>query len=250
MASFVVAMTHATSAVRAHPAVRVARPARRALSRARVAPRASADGQGDRLNAGQVKKQLEPNAGGEDTPENILRVSRGTSFEGLKTARRVALEAADAPDGGGDERKAKVEWAFDALIAQSRDFFLKAVEANPEDADAHFRLGNFYQTLEKFEDAEACYRKSADLDNTHVDSMNNLAMILQETGRIDEAEAFYLRCVEVDSKNVDVMFNWATLKLHHRQDLDACRVLINQIIVVNPELKDHKLVKALRGDEE
>ena len=80
--------------------------------------------------------------------------------------------------------------------------------------------------------------------------MNNLAMILQETGRIDEAEAFYLRCVEVDSKNVDVMFNWATLKLHHRQDLDACRVLINQIIVVNPELKDHKLVKALRGDEE
>ena len=151
-----------------------------------------------------MKKQLEPNAGGEDTPENILRVSRGTSFEGLKTARRVALEAADAPDGGGEERKARVEWAFDALIAQSRDFFLKATEANPEDADAHFRLGNFYQTLEKFEDAEACYRKSANLDNTHVDSMNNLAMILQETGRIDEAEAFYLRCVEVDSEKSHV----------------------------------------------
>ena len=149
MVSFVVAMAHARTAVHAYSAVRVARPARRALSRACVAPRASAEGQGDRLNAGQVKKQLEPNAGGEDTPENILRVSRGTSFEGLKTARRVALEAADAPDGGGEERKAKVEWAFDALIAQSRDFFLKATEANPEDADAHFRLGNFYQTLEK-----------------------------------------------------------------------------------------------------
>ena len=195
-----------------------------------------------------MKKQLEPNAGGEDTPENILRVSRGTSFEGLKTARRVALEAADAPDGG-EERKAKVEWAFDALIAQSRDFFLKATEANPEDADAHFRLGNFYQTLEKFEDAEACYRKSANLDNTHVDSMNNLAMILQETeGSTRRRRSTSI--VEVDSESVGVMFNWATLKLHHRQDLDACRVLINQIVVVNPELKDHKLVKALRGDEE
>jgi hypothetical protein len=43
---------------------------------------------------------------------------------------------------------------------------------------------------------------------------------------------------------------WATLKLHHRQDLDACRVLINQIVAVQPDLKDHKLVKALRGDDE
>ena len=44
--------------------------------------------------------------------------------------------------------------------------------------------------------------------------------------------------------------NWATLKLEHRQDLDGCRVLINQIVQINPELKEHKLVKALQGDDE
>jgi len=49
---------------------------------------------------------------------------------------------------------------------------------------------------------------------------------------------------------VDAMFNWATLKLHCRKDPDACRVLINQIVVIEPELKDHKLVKLLRGDED
>ena len=70
------------------------------------------------------------------------------------------------------------------------------------------RPGNFYQTLEKFEEAEGCYRTAAELDSSHIDSMNNLAMILQEKGDIDEAEAYYLRCVEVDDKCVDAMFNW------------------------------------------
>jgi len=36
---------------------------------------------------------------------------------------------------------------------------------------------------------------------------------------------------------VDAMFNWATLKLHDRQDLDATRVLINQIVAIQPDLK-------------
>ena len=115
--------------------------------------------------------------------------------------------------------------------------------------DAKFRLGNFYQTLEKPE-AEACYRECAALDSKHVDAMNNLALLLQDAGEIDEAEAYYLRCVECDDRCVDAMFNWATLKLEHRQDLDGCRVLINQIVQINPELKEHKLVKALRGDDE
>jgi tetratricopeptide (TPR) repeat protein len=153
------------------------------------------------------RTQLEPVPAGDDTPEQVLRVTRGTSFEGLKAARRVALEAAAAPagqdvdgrpaDGGGAARVEKIEWAFDALIAQSRDFFTAAIASNPEDAQAHYNLGNFYQTLEKMEDAERCYRAAAKLDASHIDSMNNLAMILQARGEIDEAEAYYLRCVEV-----------------------------------------------------
>ena len=46
------------------------------------------------------------------------------------------------------------------------------------------------------------------------------------------------------------MFNWATLKLQCRRDLDGCRVLINKVVEIQPELRDHRLVKALRGEEE
>ena len=69
---------------------------------------AAAESSADRLNAGQTKSQLQPNAPGEDTPENILRVSRGTSFEGLKSAYRLAMEAAETLEVGEAEKKARV----------------------------------------------------------------------------------------------------------------------------------------------
>jgi tetratricopeptide (TPR) repeat protein len=225
----------------------------RALAQRIVA--AAGDNGPDAVNKDAKRRQLEMTPKGDDTPEQILRVSRGTSFEGLKSARRVALDNANAPDFDGDaeQRIGKINWAFDALIEESRAVFARAVESKPDDAEARYRFGNFYQTIEKFEEAEACYRKAIELDPKHLDSCNNLAMILQGRGdeaSIDEAEAYYLRCVEIDDKCVDAMFNWATLKLHCRKDPDACRVLINQIVIIEPELKDHKLVKLLRGEED
>jgi tetratricopeptide (TPR) repeat protein len=201
----------ARAAAIAAPATRRAAPPRpraspRRLPRAasRVAASSSSSSSSSSPDDAPARRRLELTPKGDDTPEQILRVSRGTSFEGLKVARRDALEAANAEGGGGAARVAKVETAFDALIAESRNFFLGAVESAPTDANARFRLGNFYQTLEKFDDAEKCYRAAAALDNAHVDAMNNLAMILQERGgdAVDEAEAYYLRCVEVDPKYV------------------------------------------------
>ena len=68
------------------------------------------------------------------------------------------MEAAETLEGGEAEKKAhkeKVEWAFDALIDESRAFFQSAVDRDPSDSDAKFRLGNFYQTLGKNPEAEA-----------------------------------------------------------------------------------------------
>lgn len=182
----------------------------------------------------------------EETPEQILRVSKRTSFEGLKASRRVELEKAVA--NGDDARVKKIEWAYDALIAESKAFFDERV-AKDENAETRFQLGNFYQTLEKFEDAEREYRRSIEL-GTNVDACNNLAMILQERGELDEAEAFYLKALEPDENNVDVLFNWATLKLNGRQDLNSTRILIEKIVTIQPELKKHPLVKALRDDDD
>jgi len=181
-----------------------------------------------------------------DTPEAILRVSKRTSFEGLKAARRV--ESASARERGDVERLQKVEWAYEALIAESRAWFDGRVKDN-DGAEARFQLGNFYQTLEKYEDAEREYRHALTFD-AHADAANNLAMLLQERGDVDEAEAYYILALKSNENNVDVLFNWATLKLNCRQDLDATRVLIEKIVAIQPDLKKHPLVKALREEED
>ena len=159
-----------------HPSVMAYRH-RRASSASRIVRRASSS------------SSSETSSSSEETPEQILRVSKRTSFEGLKASRRVELEKAVA--NGDDARVEKIEWAYDALIAESKAFFDERV-AKDENAETRFQLGNFYQTLEKFEDAEREYRRSIEL-GTNVDACNNLAMILQERGELDEAEAFFLK---------------------------------------------------------
>lgn len=181
-----------------------------------------------------------------DSPEGILRVSKRTSFEGLKAARRVETERARAE--GDEARLERIEWAFDELIKESREFFERGVRES-DGAEARFRLGNFYQTLEKFEDAEREYRKALEL-GVSADAANNLAMILQERGEIDEAEAYYLKALEANPDDCDVLFNWAQLKLNCRQDLNATRILIERIVTIQPELRKHPLVKALREDDD
>ena len=177
------------------------------------------------------------------SPEDILRVSRQTSFEGLKAARRVALEEkTHAPE--------IIDKAFEDIVDNSVRFFKTKAEENETDAAAQFALGNVYQTLEMPEKAIEQYEKTLKCSNkTHLDASNNIAMILQEKGDIDKAEAYYLNALTHHPESVDVMFNWASLKVQCRQDLDGARILINRIVTIEPKLKKHPLVKELAGEE-
>ena len=177
------------------------------------------------------------------SPEDILRVSRQTSFEGLKAARRVALEEKI-------HSTETIHKAFNDIVENSVRFFKTKAEENTNDADAQFALGNVYQTLEMPEKAIEQYEKTLACSNkTHLDASNNVAMLLQERGEIDKAEAYYLNALTHHPESVDVMFNWASLKVQCRQDLDGARILINRIVTLEPKLKKHPLVKALAGDE-
>ena len=80
------------------------------------------------------------------SPEDILRVSRQTSFEGLKAARRVALEEKI-------HSTETIHKAFNDIVENSVRFFKTKAEENTNDADAQFALGNVYQTLEMPEKA-------------------------------------------------------------------------------------------------
>ena len=71
----------------------------------------------------------------------------------------------------------------------------KAVQLEPEDAEAHYNLGNTLMGLGRLEDAEASYKQTIALKPDFVLALSNLGMTLQALGRLEEAEASYRHAI-------------------------------------------------------
>ena len=71
--------------------------------------------------------------------------------------------------------------------AQALNVLKTVVSLSPQNAYAHYNLGNIYQKLEEYKDAEASYIKAITLKPDFIQSMNNLSLSLKELGKIDEA---------------------------------------------------------------
>jgi len=78
----------------------------------------------------------------------------------------------------------------EALIANQ-----KAVELDPQDAEAHSNLGNTLKELGRFQDAEAACRKAIALKPNFADAHNNLGVTLHKLGKLEEAEASYKQAI-------------------------------------------------------
>jgi tetratricopeptide (TPR) repeat protein len=67
----------------------------------------------------------------------------------------------------------------------------------PDDAEAHGNLGNALQSLRRFGDAAASYRRALEIKPDYPEACNNLGNALRGLGRLDEAVASFLRALEM-----------------------------------------------------
>ncbi|CAG9466479.1 unnamed protein product [Pedinophyceae sp. YPF-701] len=176
----------------------------------------------------------------EFNPFEILRVGKGTTFEGLLRAREIAAQNAQ----GDAQKLADIEKAFRVFVDGAKERFIKQVAQAPDSHLAHFELANFYQTVGALDEAEESYRRAIALNPNHVDSLNNLATLLQEArGRPQEAVELYERAVAAAPEDVDVLFQYALCKLA-LGDSGGYRELVEKIVGIQPELAEHPLIKA------
>jgi tetratricopeptide (TPR) repeat protein len=176
----------------------------------------------------------------------VLRVARGTDYLGLLSARREARAKAEATNDTA--RVAQVEAAFRTFVDGAESRFREAVEAAPEDAAALCSYANFLQTIESFDEAQQFYQRTIAADPNNADALNNLAMLLHEQkGDMVAADAMYARGSAANPEDVDLLFNWATLKRDGLGDAAAANVLIDQVLLIKPQLAEHPLVEAFRN---
>ena len=83
----------------------------------------------------------------------------------------------------------------------------KAVQLEPEDAEAHYNLGNTLMGLGRLEEAEASYKQTIALKSDYAEARNNLGMTLQALGRLEEAEASYRQAIAMKPDYAPAHYN-------------------------------------------
>ncbi|HYU27262.1 MAG TPA: tetratricopeptide repeat protein [Thermoanaerobaculia bacterium] len=104
-----------------------------------------------------------------------------------------------------------------ASPAEARAAYQRAIELDPDHADAHVNLGRMLHEEGAPAAAEQHYRRALDADPEHPTAAFNLGVALEDLGRIREALEAYERAVVLDPENCDVHYNLAGI-LERRGD--------------------------------
>jgi len=139
--------------------------------------------------------------------EEAERVYRGLLEQNPGNADDLHLMGMLAHDTGQTERAL-------GLIAS-------AIALRPETPYYHSNLGNVLQKLERFQDAELCYREALRLDPALAEAHNNLGNALRALGRIPEAIGSLLEAVRLNPRYHEAFSNLAGLLLQQSQWREA-----------------------------
>ena len=85
--------------------------------------------------------------------------------------------------------------------------FERALQAEPENADAHNNLGNALKEAAQYTAAIAYYQRALQLKPDFAEVHNNLGNALKDQGRLDEALASYRRALEIKPTFAEVHSN-------------------------------------------
>ncbi len=140
-------------------------------------------------------------------------------------------------------------------LAESIAVHLKAIEADPSDAQAHVNLISLYgrtgqpgkaeehyraalalgsslaeahynygvllAASSRYEDAAETFRRALSVDPFHAQAHNNLAALLARQGKLDDAAAHYRKAVANDPQYRDARFNLASVLVALGRPLEA-----------------------------
>lgn len=94
---------------------------------------------------------------------------------------------------------------------EARDAYRRALELDPQHADAHVNLGRLLQEAGRVGDAEGHYHAALAADSEHATAWYNLGTVLEDEKQIKEAIGAYERAARADPKLADAYFNLARL---------------------------------------
>ena len=132
----------------------------------------------------------------------------------------------DSRDDGMDICEAYVQGYFANLRAHEALQLLDAWQRDyPDDAQSYFMRGYLMQTLTKWPDAAAAYRRGLELAPDETMMRCRLADVLTELHQIDEASTLFRRCVDEAPHVPEILTSWARCLVVQGNVSEARRLL-------------------------
>ncbi len=139
--------------------------------------------------------------------------SNGLGVIALQTDRNLLaadlLAAAVAADPTRGAYHSNLGVALESLrkFEEATASYRRALELDPANVDARYNLGNVLAKLERLPQAMEEYRKVIAVRPHHFDAHNNLGVVLASLGRHREAEEFHRAALAVRPESADAQYN-------------------------------------------
>ncbi len=126
--------------------------------------------------------------------------------------------------------------------------YRKALELNPDFAMAHYNLGNVLRDLGKLQEAELSYRKALELNPDYAEVHSNLGVLLNDLGKLQEAEISTHKAIELKPNFSEAHYNLGNI-LRDLGNLQGAELSYLKAIELNPNFTDaHSNLGALLND--
>lgn len=111
------------------------------------------------------------------------------------------------------------------------------LQHNPDVWNAWFMLGWALRRLDRFEDAEAAFKKALECGgDSNADCYNELSICCMESGQFDQAQAHLLKALEIAPENTKIISNLGYVSLK-RGDAAAARKYFQAVLEFDPNDK-------------
>ncbi len=148
---------------------------------------------------------------------------------GRRRYRRAVFLARGAvasdPSYGHGHRMLALAHARSGDYMRSRQAYEEAIRVAPEDAWVWSGLGDLERHVERYVEAESCYRRALELEERNPEALWALAEVLRIQGRLHESEALLGQALVLAPRNARVAAVMAAVRVQQRNYAEALRLL-------------------------
>ena len=149
---------------------------------------------------------------------------KARDYEGVERQCRKALEL--NPDNADARFHLGLALFYTGKTSEAADQWSQTIRLDPNNVEAYYNLGQLMLRRQKTDDAAAYFAKVIKLKPDHVKARGNLGALFLSEGKTEEAISHLSEAIRLDPNDADAHYNLAQAMFQQKKDNEAIRHLL------------------------